>query len=54
MKDEIKEELEKIERMNPYERLSYIRLLTEFYMTIDDNKPNAFYEQLMLVTRGYE
>jgi hypothetical protein len=53
---ELREELERIPKMNPYERLRYIRGVVQFYKSIDDYSEVAVkgcYERLMLATKGY-
>ena len=58
MDNELKEEFEKIEKMNSHERLCYIRELVSFKMMTDDttlNRINSeFYERLLYITKGYE
>jgi hypothetical protein len=55
--NELQQEIEKIDKMSPYDRLAYIRNLIRFYRQVDDYSEPTFkglYERLMLVTKGYE
>ena len=56
-KDELKEELDRIPKMSPYERLAYIRNLVKFYRQIGEFSEEAMHglcDRLMLVTKGYD
>ena len=56
MKDELKEELEKIDRMTGFERLRYIGELAKFYQQIDMYSEDSFkglLDKLIRATKGY-
>ena len=56
-KDELKEELNKLEKANPYERLAYIRSLIKFYKQVelyDRESINELYISLLRATKGYD
>jgi len=55
--NELQQEIEKINKMSPYERLAYIRNLIRFYKQIEDYSEDTFkglYDRIMLVTKGFE
>jgi hypothetical protein len=55
-RDELNEELEKIEKMSPYDRLCYIYNIVEFYAQIGEYNEESFKalrERIRLVTKGY-
>lgn len=56
-KDEYREELDKIDKMNPYERLQHIHKLAEFHLGFTDMIDPEFFEgflrDLLRITKGY-
>jgi hypothetical protein len=53
---ELKEEINKIEKMNGFERLRYIKELALFYRQIDmysEESFKDFIERLLIATKGY-
>ena len=56
-KNELREELERIDKMNPYERLHHIKKLAEFHLQftdmIDEDFFKSFLKDLLRITKGY-
>ena len=56
-RDELKEELEKLDKMNPYERLSYIGKLARFYRQMElfgAEDVKVLINDILRATKGYD